>query len=107
VLFLVFTSRIFGAVNNSWLKANRNTVSDVAKKKAARGRIRFLSDSERDALLKACGESPWPALHTLVLLAISTARVAASSSTCDLAIVLKSAGVPIDHFSDEGGRTLA
>jgi integrase len=34
--------------------------------------VRFLADSERAALLAACETSTWPALHGLVLLAIST-----------------------------------
>lgn len=37
------------------------------------GRVRFLSDEEREALFRACAASCWPPLHTLVLLAISTA----------------------------------
>lgn len=35
-------------------------------------RVRFLSDAERDRLLTACGESRWPRLRLLVLLALST-----------------------------------
>jgi integrase len=50
----------------------RNPVSDIRRKKEPRGRTRFLSDGEREALLTACGESVWPALKTLVLLAITT-----------------------------------
>lgn len=36
------------------------------------GRVRFLSDAERGALLNACTESKNPWLHTVVLLALST-----------------------------------
>jgi integrase len=32
----------------------------------------FLSDEDRARLIKACAESAWPALHTLVLVAITT-----------------------------------
>lgn len=50
----------------------RNPVSDVRRKKEPRGRTRFLSDEERTGLLKACANSAWPELLTLVLLAITT-----------------------------------
>lgn len=51
---------------------DRNPVADITRKKESRGRTRFLSDAERTALLAACEESEWPALHALVLLAITT-----------------------------------
>ena len=51
---------------------DRNPVSDISRKKEPRGRTRFLSDEERSALLDACSKSEWPALHALVLLAITT-----------------------------------
>jgi integrase len=70
--YLATLSAMFTVAAKEWRLLDRNPVGDVSKKKAARGRIRFLTDSERDALLKACSESGWPALHTLVLLAIST-----------------------------------
>lgn len=50
----------------------RNPVSDIRRKPEPRGRTRFLSDDDRVRLLKACAESDWSALHTLVLLAITT-----------------------------------
>ena len=50
----------------------RNPVSDIRRKPEPRGRTRFLSDDDRTRLLEACAESLWPALHTLVLLAITT-----------------------------------
>ena len=51
---------------------DRNAVSDISRKKEARGRTRFLSDDERSALLEACAQSAWPPLRTLVLVAITT-----------------------------------
>ena len=50
----------------------RNPVSDIRRKPEPRGRTCFLSDDDRTRLLKACGESAWPALQALVLLAITT-----------------------------------
>ncbi len=51
---------------------DRNPVSDISRKKEPTGRTRFLSDEERTVLLDACAKSEWPALHALVLLAITT-----------------------------------
>lgn len=51
---------------------DRNPVGDISRKKESRGRTRFLSDDERARLLKTCGESEWPALRALVLLALTT-----------------------------------
>jgi integrase len=59
--YLATLSAMLTVAAKEWRLLDRNPVSDVSKKKAARGRIRFLSDSERDALLKACSASPWPA----------------------------------------------
>jgi integrase len=70
--YLATLSHLFTMAVKEWRLAASNPVRDITKKKEARGRVRFLSDAERDALLAACGQSAWPALHTLVLLAIST-----------------------------------
>lgn len=44
----------------------------VTKPKLPRGRVRFLSDEERSALLSACKESTNPFLYIVVVLALST-----------------------------------
>ena len=53
-----------------WLPSN--PVLDVTKAPESTGIIRFLSDDERNALLKACRESPDPNINTAVLLALAT-----------------------------------
>lgn len=70
--YLASLGHVFTVALKEWRLVDRNPVRDISKKKEARGRVRFLSDSERDALLEACAKSDWPALHALVLLAIST-----------------------------------
>jgi integrase len=70
--YLATLSHLFSIAVKEWRLLDRNPVGDISKKKEARGRIRFLSDTERDALLEACAKSDWPPLHMLVLLAIST-----------------------------------
>lgn len=44
----------------------------VEKNKEARGRVRYLSDIERERLLAACRESTWPRLYLFVLMALTT-----------------------------------
>lgn len=53
-----------------WLPSN--PVLDVSKAPESTGVIRFLSDAERAALLKACRESPDPNILTAVTLALAT-----------------------------------
>lgn len=45
---------------------------DVSKLQEPKGRVRFLSDGERERLLKACREYANPYLYVIVVLAIST-----------------------------------
>jgi integrase len=49
-----------------------NPLSRIARLKEPRGRIRFLSDDERDTLLKECEDSDHPHLYAVVILALST-----------------------------------
>ncbi len=44
----------------------------VEKNTETRGRVRYLTDDERDRLLAACVESPWPRLYVFVLMALTT-----------------------------------
>jgi len=70
--YLATLGHLFATAVKEWRLLDRNPVRDVSKKKEPRGRVRFLSDAEREALLEACTKSDWPALHLLVLMAIST-----------------------------------
>lgn len=44
----------------------------VEKNKESRGRVRYLTNEEREALLTACRGSSWPRLYVLVLMALTT-----------------------------------
>lgn len=44
----------------------------VEKRQETRGRVRYLTDDERDRLLAACIESTWPRLYVFVLMALTT-----------------------------------
>jgi integrase len=70
--YLATLSHMLNIAKREWRLIDRNPVADIAKKKEARGRTRFLTDDERNTLLDACAKSEWPQLHTLVVLAIST-----------------------------------
>jgi hypothetical protein len=70
--YLEVLNHLFTVAVREWRLVDRNPVRDVAKKKEPRGRIRFISDDEREALLLACGTSTWPGLRPLVMLAITT-----------------------------------
>ena len=54
----------------SWLESN--PAQKVTKPKEPRGRVRFLSDAERKALLKTCQASENKFLYPVVVLALST-----------------------------------
>jgi integrase len=47
-------------------------MNGVERRPEGRGRVRFLSTAERDALLRECRRSAWPKLYLLVLLALTT-----------------------------------
>jgi integrase len=70
--YLTVLTRVLNLAVKEWRLMDRNPAADISKKKEPRGRVRFLTDEEREALLEACAASDWKALHTLVLLAIST-----------------------------------
>jgi integrase len=70
--YLATLSHLFSMAVKEWRLLPHNPVRDISKKKEPRGRVRFLSDGERDALLEACAKSAWTPLHTLVMLAITT-----------------------------------
>jgi integrase len=65
-------SHVFTVAMNEWEWVESNPVSRLKKLKEPRGRVRFLSDEERQALLEACEASDNKLLYTVVVLALST-----------------------------------
>jgi integrase len=57
---------------NEWEWLESNPMKKVKKPKEPRGRVRYLSDDERERLFNACMESNNGFLYTVVLLATST-----------------------------------
>jgi len=72
VRYLAALSHVFTIAVKEWGWLEDNPIRRVTKPKEPRGRVRFLSDEEREQLLKACRESKNSNLYTIVVLALST-----------------------------------
>jgi integrase len=70
--YMALLSAVFTFAVKERRLLDQNPMPNIARKKEAPGRVRFLTEQEREALLEACAQSAWPLLHTLVVLAIST-----------------------------------
>jgi integrase len=71
-LYIESLSAVFKTARKEWRWTTYNPCSDVTRPKLPKGRVRYLSDAERDALLAQCQKDPEPRLYPFVLLAIST-----------------------------------
>jgi integrase len=65
-------SRVYSKAANEWEWLDYSPMRRVPKLKEPRGRVRFLSDPERQSLLEACGADMDPLLYAFVVLALST-----------------------------------
>jgi integrase len=72
VRYLAALSHAFTVAVKEWQWVEDNPCRKVTKPKEPRGRVRFLSDDERDRLLAACKTSSSPWLYPVVVLALST-----------------------------------
>ncbi len=72
VRYLAVISHAFTIAMREWQWVESNPLTKVSKPREPRGRVRFLSDQEREALLTACKASRSPDLYPAVLLALST-----------------------------------
>jgi integrase len=70
--YLAALSKAFSNAVREWHWLQENPVRRVSKETEPQGRVRFLSDNERKALLAACHESDLRTLHMIVLLAMTT-----------------------------------
>ena len=70
--YLAALSHLFSVAVSEWEWAEDNPVKKIKKSKESRGRVRFLSDDERDRLLQACKESSNDWLYMCAILALST-----------------------------------
>ena len=70
VRYLAVLSHVFGVAVKEWGWLEDNPLAKVRKPKEPRGRVRFLSDDERERLLAECKRNP--DLYAAVVLALST-----------------------------------
>jgi integrase len=70
--YLATISHAFTVAVKEWGWVEDNPLRKVTMPKPARGRVRYLSDDERERLLQACRESSDPYLYPAVILALST-----------------------------------
>jgi integrase len=70
--YLAALSHCFTICVNEWEWLDDSPMRKVGKCKEPRGRIRFLSNDERERLLDACKESPNHLLYPIVVIALST-----------------------------------
>ena len=70
--YLAVLSKAMSAAVKEWFWLPDNPCRNVRRPTEPRGRVRFLSDDERERLLEACKKSTDPRLYPLVLAAIST-----------------------------------
>ena len=72
VRYMASLSHAFSLALKDWQWIEDSPMRKVTKPKEPRGRERFLSDTERDALLQACRASTSRFLYIVVVLALST-----------------------------------
>ena len=70
--YMASLSTVFTTSVKDWGWVEESPMRNVKKPKAARGRVRFLDDDERERLLVACKESRNKWLYMCVILAMST-----------------------------------
>lgn len=70
--YLAALSHAFTIAVREWGWVDSNPVKQIGKLPEARGRVRFLSDDERQRLLEACKTSSCKELYLLVVLFLST-----------------------------------
>ncbi|MBF0190709.1 MAG: site-specific integrase [Magnetococcales bacterium] len=70
--YLASLSHAFTIAINEWGWVDASPFRKVSKLREPRGRVRFLSDDERERLLEACQKADDPALMAIILVAIST-----------------------------------
>lgn len=70
--YLSALSRAFTNAVTEWHWLSDNPMRRVSKKPEPRGRVRYLSDDERTAILRACRDSEYKPLYLIVLFALTT-----------------------------------
>ena len=72
VRYMAALSHLFTISTNEWGWTEDNPCLKVKKPKEPRGRVRYLSDNERENLLSSCKKSSCDALYPIVITALAT-----------------------------------
>lgn len=70
--YLAALSHVFTVAIREWGWCDNNPVKDVTKPKEPRGRVRFLSDEEREKLFDAAKKSNSKYLYSIIVLCLAT-----------------------------------
>lgn len=70
--YLAALSKAFSNAAQEWHWLRDNPLRNISKPEEPRGRVRYLSDEERAALLEACRNSEYRPLYLIVLFALTT-----------------------------------
>jgi integrase len=70
--YLAALSKAFSNAVKEWHWLRDNPLRNISKLEEPRGRVRYLSDEERAALLEACRQSEYKPLYLIVLFAVTT-----------------------------------
>ena len=70
--YLAVMSHACTLAEREWEWLETNPMRKIGRLKEPNGRVRYLSDKERESLLKATRESEHPHLHVIVLIALTT-----------------------------------
>ncbi len=103
-LHLETLSAMFKYARRELRWCTHNPCADVRRPRPAEGRVRFLLDHERAALLEATAASPEKRLHPLVVLALSTGARAGELLNLKWRDVDLERGVAVLHKTKNGER---
>jgi integrase len=72
VRYMAALSKAFSNAVKEWHWVRENPLRNISKPQEPRGRVRYLSDDERAALLDTCRKSEYKPLYLIVLFAVTT-----------------------------------
>jgi integrase len=104
VRYLAALSHACSIAQREWGWLEDNPCRKVRKPKEPRGRVRFLSDDERDRLLKVCKETEHTHLYSIVVLALSTGMRSSEIMNLKLPDVDLKRGMVTLHDTKNGER---
>lgn len=104
VRYMAALSHAFSIAVKEWGWLEDSPMRKVQKPKEPRGRVRFLNDKERKALLTACKASRSPLLYPIVVIALSTGMRLGEILSLTWDDVDTNTGRLILHYTKNGER---